>query len=99
MLKFDFRSLFVFFLLTGMFIGQALPFDSLSSLFERENAMSEAKTDKPDSVSLLPISALAPDLWPVISGQSYSCRLGEHFAAAYAIFLIGHTSRGPPLST
>ncbi len=102
MLKFEFRSLFVFFLLTGIFIGQVLPFDSSMGLFEREevqeNTLSETKADKPDGAPLHIVFAFAPDSCSIMQNRNGKPITAVRITSLCARNHLGHTPRGPPLS-
>ena len=101
MLKLNFRFLFVFFLLTNIFLGRVLSFDRSIGLFEREkiteNCSSKVKTDGPDKASLHTIITLAPD------SSSTSPVINEPVAAdnqsqmMRSLYIISYTCRGPPL--
>jgi len=101
MMKLNFRSLFVFFLLTGMFVSQVLPLDSSFGLFEREEVrertMSESKADKTDGAPLQLTYAIAPYAWSIIQVQSYKYTLNAYLVSIYMTCLIGHAQRGPPV--
>ncbi len=102
MLKIEFRSLFVFFLLTGIFIGQVLPFDRSMGLFEREevqeSTLSETKADKPDGAPLHIAFTIAPDTCPIMQNRDGNVIIAVRISSRCARFHIGHTPRGPPLS-
>ena len=102
MQKINFRSLFVFFLLTGMFVGQVLPLDSSLGLFEREevreSTMSESKTDKTDATPLHPVYLVATNTWLVSPHQDGQHILSTQLVAACSTYSDSHAPRGPPFT-
>ena len=103
MLKLNFRSLFVFFLLTGMFVGQVLPLDNSLGLFEREevreSTMSESKADKTDGAPLQPTYAIATNTWLLNPHQEDQHTLGTQLVAVCSTYSDRHAPRGPPFTT
>ena len=102
MMELNFRSLFVFFLLTGMFIGQVLPLDNSLGLFEREevreSTMSEFKTDKPDGAPLHPVYLIATNSWLVSPHQEDQHVLSTQLMAVCSTYPDCYAPRGPPFT-